>query len=369
MNSRAQGSLSLRVAIVTDAWHPQVNGVVRTLDTTRENLVRLGHEVLMVTPERFRTFPCPTYPSIRLAVWPASGVAHALRNFQPQAIHIATEGPLGHVARRFCRRFQLPFTTSFHTQFPEYIRLRAPVPVTWTYAYLRAFHGAAVRTLVPTASQRDKLLTRGFSNLHLWARGVDLNTFNPQDPVHLDYPRPIAVYMGRVAVEKNIEAFLDLPGPTTKLVIGDGPDFEQLRRRYPHAHFIGAKYGRELARFVAAGDVFVFPSKTDTFGLVLLEAMACGLPVAAYPVQGPIDVVEHGVSGCLDIDLGTAIEGALGLPREAAIAHARRYAWADCTARFASYLAPIDDSTARSVFKSYGPSRCTKVLTTLDGSS
>ncbi len=331
----------MRIAIVTDAWHPQVNGVVRTLSTTCDHLRRAGHVVLPLTPQAFRTLPCPTYPSIRLAVLPGRGVRRALEAFCPQAIHIATEGPLGHAARHYCIERKLPFTTSFHTQFPEYIRLRAPLPVAWSYAYLRRFHRAAVRTLVPTATQRDKLLARGFQNLSLWARGVDLEIFHPEDPVTWHYPRPVAVYMGRVAVEKNIEAFLDLPQPLSKVIIGDGPDLERLRARYPGCHFLGPKFGRELARHLAAGDVFVFPSRTDTFGLVLLEAMACGLPVAAFPVQGPLDVLRDGESGILDEDLGRATARALGLSRVACIAHARRFSWAACTADFASYLAPI----------------------------
>ncbi len=332
----------MRIALVTDAWQPQVNGVVRTLNTTLQHLTLAGHTVTAVTPLDFKTMPCPTYPDIRLALWPARGVARRLEAFAPEAIHIATEGPLGLAARRYCLRHGLPFTTSFHTQFPEYIRLRAPVPVAWTYALLRRFHAPAVRTMVPTPGQRDKLLARGFENLRLWSRGVDTTIFNPDDPVHYDLPRPIAIYMGRVAVEKNIEAFLDLPLVGSKLVIGDGPDLERLRARYPGCHFTGPKFGRELARHLAGGDVFVFPSRTDTFGLVLLEAMACGLPVAAFPVQGPVDVVTQGETGVLSEDLGAAVSQALGLSREACMALARGYSWTRCTADFASYLAPFD---------------------------
>jgi len=336
------GLRHLRIAIVTDAWHPQVNGVVRTLSTTCNTLREAGHLVTTVTPDQFRTVPCPTYPSIRLAVTPGRGVRRALEESRPQAIHIATEGPLGHAARRYCLQHRLPFTTSFHTQFPEYLRLRMPLPIDWSYAYLRRFHGAGVRTLVPTASQRDKLLARGFRNLRLWSRGVDLAVFSPQAPLAFDYPRPIAIYMGRVAVEKNIEAFLDLAEPATQVIIGDGPDLERLRMRYPACHFLGPKYGGDLARHLAGGDVFVFPSRTDTFGLVLLEAMACGLPVAAYPVQGPIDVVRNGVTGILDEDLGRAVRAALALSREDCIAHASSYSWTACTRDFAGYLAPFD---------------------------
>ncbi len=330
-----------RIAIVSDAWHPQVNGVVRTLSTTVLHLRRLGHDVLPITPQHFRTVPCPSYPSIRLAVCARNGVARMLDDFRPHAIHIATEGPLGHAARHYCRLRRLPFTTSFHTQFPEYIRMRAPIPVSWTYHYLRHFHRKAERTLVPTATQRAKLVNRGFENLCLWARGVDLDIFKPDDPVVWTYPRPVAIYMGRVAVEKNIEAFLDLPEPASKVIIGDGPDLGRLRARYPNYHFLGPKFGRELARNLAAGDVFVFPSRTDTFGLVLLEAMACGLPVAAYPVQGPLDVLANGSTGILDEDLASAVKGALTLSRARCIAYAQHYSWEACTADFASYLAPI----------------------------
>ena len=340
----------MRIALVTDAWQPQVNGVVRTLGMTVECLRRLGCEVLPITPLDFRTLPCPTYPSIRLAILPGRRVAKMLDGFKPDAIHIATEGPLGHVARRYCRARGLPFTTAFHTQFPEYIRLRVPVPVSWSYAYLRHFHAAATRTMVPTATQRDKLRAWGFDNLRLWARGVDTEVFNTDEPLAWHYPRPIAVYMGRVAVEKNIEAFLDLPDLPSKLVIGDGPDRERLAARYPDCHFLGPRYGRDLARHLAAGDVFVFPSRTDTFGLVLLEALACGLPVAAYPVQGPLDVIVQGVSGVLDDDLGVAVRGALQLSRAACVAQARRYSWEACSADFLRYLAPIASSSgARSV--------------------
>ncbi len=330
----------MRVVIVTDAWHPQVNGVVRTLSTTGRYLEKAGHEVSYITPEHFPTVPCPTYPSIRLAVLPGRGVRRQLDELRPDAIHIATEGPLGHAARRYCRRRSLRFTTSFHTQFPEYIRLRAPLPLSVSYAYLRRFHGRAAATLVPTASQIKRLEDRGFSQLRLWPRGVDTSVFRPGDKGLYEWPRPIMIYMGRVAVEKNIEAFLDARHPGTKVVIGDGPDLAQLEKAYPEAKFLGAKYGDDLAAHVAAGDVFVFPSLTDTFGLVLLEAMACGLPVAAFPVTGPIDVIEHGRSGILDEDLEAAIAGALKLAPADCIRHAHGFAWERCTAAFAECLAP-----------------------------
>ncbi|MSQ67243.1 MAG: glycosyltransferase family 1 protein [Gammaproteobacteria bacterium] len=340
----------MRIALVTDAWQPQVNGVVRTLQTTLGHLAAMGHMVQAITPLDFNPIACPTYPSIRLALRPGRGVAKRLAAFQPDAIHIATEGPLGHAARRYCLRQRRPFTTSFHTQFPEYIRLRVPIPLRWTYAYLRWFHGAAVRTLVPTPTQRDHLLARGFQNLRVWSRGVDLALFKPADPVDykIEYAlrSPVAIYMGRVAVEKNIEAFLDLANRHAKVVIGEGPDLARLRTKYPHALCLGPRYGSDLAQHLAGGDVFVFPSRTDTFGLVLLEAMACGLPVAAFPVQGPVDVVAHGETGFLDEDLGRACDRALGLSRDACRAVASRYSWRSCSADFVAYLAPREAPVA-----------------------
>lgn len=332
----------MRILLVTDAWEPQLNGVVRTLATTSDYLNRMGHQVDVIHPGGFRTVPCPTYPSIRLAVMPRRAIARKLDAFAPDAIHIATEGPLGQVARGLCIARRLPFTTSFHTQFPEYLRLRAPIPVSWTYSLLRRFHAAAECTLVPTPTQRDKLLERGFSNVRVWSRGVDTSVFNTHNPIDHSLPRPVAVYMGRVAVEKNIEAFLNLALPGSKLVIGDGPDLDRLRQRHKSCHFTGALFGRELARTLAGADVFAFPSRTDTFGLVLLEAMACGLPVAAYPVQGPIDVIEHGVSGFLSEDLREAILAAMQLDRANAVARAALFDWGSATKTFASNLAPID---------------------------
>ncbi|MEQ8659819.1 MAG: glycosyltransferase family 1 protein [Gammaproteobacteria bacterium] len=330
----------MRIAIVTDAWHPQVNGVVRTLETTGRYLERAGFRVCFVTPADFRTVPCPTYPEIRLALWPRRGVAARLREFDPDAVHIATEGPLGHAARAWCLAAGRHFTTSFHTQFPEYVRLRVPLPLGLSYAWLRRFHAAAARTLVPTASQRERLLGRGFDNLHVWQRGVDTSVFHPGDAVdYAGLARPLHLYMGRVAVEKNIEAFLALDLPGSQLVIGAGPDLERLRAAWPRAHFLGAKFGRELARHVAGADVFVFPSRTDTFGLVLLEALACGVPVAAFPVTGPVDVITDPRVGALDEDLGRAVARARGLARADCVAFAQGYAWEQATAVFASHLA------------------------------
>ena len=333
----------MKIGIATDAWNRQINGVVTTLEKMGDELTQLGNKVKYITPEAFKTFPCPSYPSIRLAINPKSKVASTLQEFQPDAIHIATEGPLGHAARAYCVKHKLKFTTSYHTQFPEYVRLRAPVPLSWTYAYLRRFHGQAVRTMVPTPSQQQRLLDRKFSNVVVWSRGVDTNLFHPGEKGFLDAPRPISMYMGRVAVEKNIEAFLDLDLPGTKYVVGDGPDLEMLKKKYPSVCFNGFKRGVELAEYLAASDVFVFPSLTDTFGLVRLEAMACGVPVASFPVTGPIDVVINGKTGILDQDLQAATLQALELNPNDCIEYARNNSWRNCAETFFNHLEPNDE--------------------------
>lgn len=338
----------MKIAIVTDAWYPQINGVVRTYEQTTASLEKLGHAVELLTPEGFNTVPCPTYPSIRLATFPLRGVEQTLDDWRPDAIHIATEGPLGHAAHRYCRVRTLPFTTSFHTQFPEYIRARAPIPIRWSYAYLRRFHKAAARTLVPTNSQLDRLRQRGFQGLAVWGRGVDTSVFRPYPKASLEGERPYSVYVGRVAVEKNIGDFLDAAIPGTKHVIGDGPELERLRLTYPKVRFLRQKTGLDLAAHVAAADVFVFPSLTDTFGIVMLEAMACGVPVAAYPVTGPVDVVQHGVTGILDDDLASATEKALALDPEPCIEFARSRTWQKVAATFLALLAPISREALRS---------------------
>ncbi|NBC23683.1 MAG: glycosyltransferase [Gammaproteobacteria bacterium] len=329
----------MRIAIITDAWLPQVNGVVTTLGRTRDELSRAGHRVKMLTPADQRTLPCPTYPEIRLAVLPYRRIRRTLDAFRPHCVHIATEGPLGFAARRYCRRRDLAFTTSYHTRFPQYVRERAPIPVAWMYAWLRRFHRPAAATLVPTPAVRDELAERGFLNLRLWSRGVDVETFRPQPRADLPGRRPILLYMGRVAVEKNVEAFLQLRLPGTKYVVGDGPDLPRLRSEYPEVVFTGYRFGAELAALLAAADVFVFPSRTDTFGLVMLEAMACGTPVAAYPVTGPRDVVAQGRTGILHEDLATAVRGALALNRAACRQAALEKSWARATEQFLGHLA------------------------------
>ena len=329
-----------RIVIVTDAWQPQTNGVVRTLNTTRNMLVSQGHDVQVIEPNQFHSFACPTYPEIRLSWRPAKSIAAQMRALRPNAVHIATEGPLGMAARRWCLNNGWPYTTSYHTQFPEYVRARVPLPLSWSYAWLRNFHGKAARTMVATPSMQALLESRGFKNIARWSRGVDVQLFHPRQSI-LDLPRPISAYVGRVAVEKNIEDFLRLNLPGTKVVIGDGPAREQLQAKYPDVMFVGYKFGEELAAHVASCDVMVFPSRTDTFGLVLIEAMACGVPVAAYPVTGPIDVVKQGITGVLSEDLQSAAMAALKMDRNACREHALNYTWERATSQFFSNLAPI----------------------------
>lgn len=329
------------VAIVTDAWRPQVNGVVNTLQHTRDNLGRFGCRVAMLTPADYRTIPCPTYPEIRLSLRPAGRLGRQLGELQPDHIHIATEGPLGLAARRYCVRNGLGFTTSYHTQFPEYIRKRMPVPLGVSYAFVRRFHQAAVRTMVATAGQEALLRKWKFRNIVRWSRGVDTDIFTPHEREPLDLPRPLFTYAGRVAVEKNLQAFLALDLPGSKCVIGDGPDLERLKQRWPEVMFAGYRFGRELARYVASADVFVFPSLTDTFGLVMLEALACGVPVAAFPVTGPVDVVKHGETGILDQDLRKAALAALGLDRARCRQEALRHTWQAASRQFLANLVPV----------------------------
>lgn len=333
----------MKILIVTDAWQPQVNGVVRTLTQTRQELMRMGHDVDLLTPLEFRTLPCPTYPEIRLSLFPRRKVAARLDAFRPDALHIATEGPLGLAARAYALRHGLPFTTAYHTRFPEYVHARTRIPLTLTYRYLRWFHGPASAVMVPTPTVKHDLVRFGFpeSQVVLWSRGVDLEIFRPGSPLpHVQKP-PVFLCVGRVSVEKNLEAFLDLDLPGTKWVAGDGPSLAALKQRYPDAHFTGVLDQESLASLYNAADVFVFPSRSDTFGLVLLEAMACGCPVAAFPVTGPIDVLGDSKAGVMNEDLRTACIQAMDIPRSEARAHAARFSWRACTETFLSNLHPM----------------------------
>lgn len=331
-----------------------MNGVVRTLSKTVEALRMSGHRVEIIAPsDGYWTLPLPTYPDIRLAPFAKADVERRIVRFGPEAIHIATEGPLGQAARSLCLKWGMPFTTSYHTKFPEYIKARFPfIPLSIPYKFVRTFHNSGGRTMVTTPSMVEFLTARGFTNLAAWARGVDLDLFNtnkrftPED-VYKGLPRPVFVNVGRVAVEKNIEAFLDLDLPGSKVVVGDGPQMAQLVKKYPDTHFVGAKFGEDLARHFADADVFVFPSRTDTFGLVIIEAMATGTPVAAYPVTGPIDIVPGSGGGILHEDLKTACLECLKLSREDAARHAQNYSWEAVSQTFFDYLTPEYEPVAR----------------------
>ena len=331
---------STRIALVTDAWLPQVNGVTTTWTRVVAELENLGHDALVVSPDRFRTIPCPRYPEIRLALsW--SGARRLLASRRPDAVHLATEGPLGLAGRRYCRRAGLPFTTSLHTRFPDYLRAYAGVPERLTYRFMRWFHGAAARTLVPTPSLKSELEARGFRNIVCWTRGVDTELFRPRVEDFYPLQRPIFLSVGRVAIEKNLESFLSLDLPGSKVVVGDGPARRALERRFPEVHWAGFRYGEELARHYAGADVFVFPSRTDTYGIVMLEANACGLPVAAFPVPGPVDLVVDGRNGWLHDDLKTACLEALGVDRGRCREWAERHSWRRCAGLLLDNLAWI----------------------------
>jgi glycosyltransferase involved in cell wall biosynthesis len=344
------GQERLKVLIITDAWAPQVNGVVRTLEMLGRDLRAMGHEVRYATPEGRLTVPLPTYPEIRLALFPRRSLERLIKEFAPDAIHIATEGTLGMSARAICLRYGIPYTTSFHTRFPEYVNARFPfISQKTVYRWLRWFHGPATAMMVATPSLKRELEAQGFKNVRIWSRGVDVDLFRPIEDATFRYPGPIWLYVGRIAIEKNIEAFLKLDLPGTKVVIGDGPARAGLARAYPDAKFLGPKSGEDLVRAYAASDVFVFPSRTDTFGLVILEALACGRPVAAYPVQGPQDIVGDAPVAALDEDLAAACKRALAMARDgsapghhanlSARGFALEHSWRACTKQFLSNLA------------------------------
>ncbi|MBP6766671.1 MAG: glycosyltransferase family 1 protein [Reyranella sp.] len=334
----------MRIAIVSDAWRPQINGVVRTLETVARILRAEGHEVEVFGPDRFRTLPCPTYPEIRLSLFPSSRLSHMLKLFAPDAIHLVTEGPLGWAARGFCCRNGIPFTTAYHTRFPEYVRARIRLPLSWSYALVRRFHAPSAGVLVVSPAIRDELGARGFRNLVPWSRGVDITAFRPQPHEDTGDPRPIWLYAGRVAVEKNIEAFLGLDLPGSKWVVGGGPQLKSLQRRYANARFFGSVDADQLSYRYAQVDCFVFPSVTDTFGLVMVEALASGVPVAGYPVPGPLDVVIDPRVGALDEDLRTACLAAVSRNPEDCRRHAETFTWERCARQFVNALQIIPHS-------------------------
>lgn len=330
-----------RILIVTDAWRPQINGVVRTLESLAKQLREWGHEVSFLTPEPFWTVPVPTYPEIRLSLASRRAVFLTMVRARPHHIHIATEGPLGLLARRYCLERGKAFTTSLHTRFPEYVAARLPVPEEWSYGYLRWFHDPAAATMVPTPSLREELRGHGFSHLTLWGRGVDGQRFRPgPKTMFTDLPGPHLLYVGRVSAEKNVADFLALDMPGSKIVVGDGPERAHLERLHPDVHFIGYLHGEALAAAYRSADVFVFPSRTDTFGNVLTEALASGTPVAAYPVTGPRDIVTDPRAGTLSQDLGSAVRRSLTLARSHARALGEQFTWAASAHQFVSALTP-----------------------------
>ena len=338
----------MRILVATDAWHPQVNGVVRTLTMMAETAKNFGVDVGFLTPQSFRTFAMPSYRDMRVALPYPAKIARLIADARPDSIHIATEGPIGLLVRRHCLKQGLPFTTSFHTRFPEYISARLPIPESWIWAALRAFHGPSRAVMAATPALASELRMRGFRNVVLWPRGVDARLFHPR-AVDLGLPRPVFLCVGRVAVEKNLEAFLDLDLPGAKVIVGDGPALTALARKYPQAVFLGSRQGEELAEAYAAADVFVFPSKTDTFGLVLLEALASGLPVAAFPVTGPRDVIGSAPVGALNDDLRIACLSALHISPQACLAFAAEHTWEASARAFVENIADVRDPRSNAV--------------------
>ena len=353
----------MKILTVTDAWHPQVNGVVRTIEATNRECDKLGHETAVISPRGFLTMACPRYPEIRLSLLPYRRVAQFIglhrSSSQDLAIHIATEGPLGQAARRYCLRHRLPFTTAYHTRFPQYLNAMFGVPERWVYGFLRWFHGAATRVLSPTPEVDRELACAGVTNVARWTRGVDLDVFRPSatQSAHVaDCARPRYLYVGRVSIEKNIEAFLSLDLPGTRIVAGEGPALTRLQKRFPDVRFVGILGREELASLYSSVDVFVFPSRTDTFGLVLLEALACGTPVAAFPVQGPIDVVGGSGVACLSDDLRSAALHALRIPREHCRIHAERFSWRAASDQFIALQTPCSGAASATTPLSLGVS-------------
>ncbi len=336
----------MKIAIITDAWAPQVNGVVRTLTAVTERLRALGHELLVISPDQYASIPCPSYPEIRLALTTRFGIGARLSEFAPDAVHIATEGPLGIAARRFCLDHGYPFTTAYHTQFPDYLARRTGLPAAMFWPFIRWFHAPAHAILVSTETVRAQLREQGLGQVVHWGRGVDLTCFGPDAPrpaLYAGLSGPIQLYVGRVAVEKNIETFLEQDLPGTKIVVGDGPARAELAKKYPEAKFLGARFGEELARCFRDADVFVFPSWTDTFGLVILEAMATGTPVAAFPAHGPIDIIPGSGAGAIDDDLRVACMACLDLDRADVRAYAEKFSWRASAEQFVENLEPYPE--------------------------
>lgn len=328
-----------KITLVTDAWLPQVNGVVTTLQSLVKEMQARGITIDIIEPSRYQHFPLPTYKAIPI-VWRAKDLEERIVNFQADAIYIATEGGLGWKARNICTKHQLPFATGYHTKYPEYLRARLPIPTSWTYQLLKFFHGKAHATLVPSPSLQTELTQKGFHNLKLMTRGFNTDIFNPQQRTELGLPKPVHTYVGRIAPEKNLSAFLDLNLPGSKVIVGDGPAKQELENRYPEVHFVGVKRGEELARYYASSDVFVFPSLTDTFGVVNIEAMACGTPVAAFPVTGPIDIINQGINGYLDKDLKRAIQQALTIDRNGIPESLTQFSWQAAADAFIQNITP-----------------------------
>jgi glycosyltransferase involved in cell wall biosynthesis len=331
----------VRIALISDAWHPQINGVVTTVTNTVATLLKLGHEVELITPERFKTYPWPGYPDVGMAFLCGPRLRPIIKAFKPDAIHLVTEGSIGYAARRYCREFGYRYTSSYLSQFPEYFKLRTGFPMWISEAYLRWFHSESARVMVATASLEQEMRQKGYQRLARWSRGVDTTLFHPRSKDFIQDQRPIFMFTGRVAIEKNIEAFLKLDLPGTKYVIGDGPHKELLTKKYPAVRFTGYQQGENLARFMATADVFVFPSLTDTFGVVLLEALASGVPVAAFPAQSPKDIVTDVRVGILSENLQYAAMTALSLNPQTCRNYALEYTWGKCTQQFVDNLVPM----------------------------
>ncbi len=335
---KAKAAGAMRLLLATDAWYPQVNGVVRSIERMVDEAPGQGAEIALITPQDFHSVPLPIYPEIRLAFCRPARLAGMIAELAPTHIHIATEGPIGHVVRRLCLRYDLPFTTCYHTRLPEYIRTRMPIPIDWTFRLMRRFHNAGQGVMVTTDQLAEDLEKRGVTGIMRWSYGVDTRLFTPERREDLGLEGPIFLYVGRLAVEKSVGDFLSLDLPGTKVVVGDGPARRQLEAAYPDATFLGLRTGTDLARIFASADVFVFPSRTDSFGIVLLEAMASGVPVAAYPTTGPIDVVGSSGAGVLDEDLGSAARQALDIPRERCRARAMPFSWENSARQFIAHI-------------------------------